>query len=128
MEQLTMKTIEINGQTVLAVNVPKDALDVCVDENTLEWSTPSRHWPDWCYIPHHNYTIIADSGEPEKFVNVWYPDAKVVVSKGAFARGVIGGCKVLTPIIDTETEAWQSAASRIMQEYGLEGRVILLKK
>jgi len=121
-----MKTIEINGQKVLAVNVPMDAKGFYVVENWLQWNHSDKSKPDFEFLPIEDCTILADSIEPEEFVKVWYPDAKVVVWEGAFARGIICDCKILTPIIDTEYKMWQSAASLIMQEHGLEGRIVLL--
>ena len=121
-----MKTIEINGQKVLAVNVPMDAEGFYVVGNWLQWNHSDKNKPDFKFLSIEDYTILADSSEPEKFVKVFYPDAKIVVWEGAFARGIIGGCKVLTQRGGTESEMWQSAASRIMQENGLEGRIVLL--
>ena len=99
-----MKQIEINGQLILAIRVPIDG-DFYITERLFVFIT-SKQVVMSTLLPNNNYTILADSNEPERFVKVWYP--------GAIGDG------------DTEAEAWQSAASCIMQEHGLEGRVILL--
>ena len=128
-----MKTIEINGQKVLAVNVPMDAENIQTNSRGRLYYNFSFTIDSLCSmtcdyqrLPKYDYTIFADSGEPKKFVKVFYPDAKIVVWEGAFAKGIIGGCKVLTQRGGTESEMWQSAASRIMQENGLEDRIVLL--
>ena len=120
-----MKTIEINGQKVLAVNVPMDAIDVYVDKNTLEWVYPHSDSPEWYYLPHHNYTVLADSSEPEKFVKVFYPDAK---AENFFYSGwviLVNGDAIIADCA-TDSFAWLLASCKIMQEHGLEGRIVLL--
>ena len=71
-----MRTIEINGQKVLAVNVPMDAEGFYVVGNWLQWNHSDKNKLDFEFLPIEDYTILADSGEPKKFVKVFYPDAK----------------------------------------------------
>ena len=118
-----MKQLEIQGQKVFALTVTEGMLESMTQNGAKWFSNGSIN----CFgLPMGIYTVIAGSDEPEKFVKVFYPDAKIVVWEGAFARGIIGGCKVLTQRGGAESEMWQSAAYRIMQEHGLENGTILL--
>jgi len=123
-----MKTIEINGQKVLAVNVPKDAEGFYVVENWLQWNHSDKSKPDFEFLPIEGYTIIADSSDPKKFVKVWYPDAKAECYPIEMRNDyyITNKGRVISPGYPFESVVWEDARDLTMQEHGLEGRVILL--
>ena len=117
-----MKQLEIQGQKVFALTVTEGMLE-SMTQNGVKWfSNGSIN----CFgLPMGIYTVIADSSEPEKFVKVFYPDAK---SENFFYSGwviLVNGDAIIADCA-TDSFAWLLASCKIMQEHGLENGTILL--
>ena len=117
-----MKQLEIQGQKVFALTVTEGMLESMTQNGAKWFSNGSIN----CFgLPMGIYTVIADSGEPEKFVKVWYPDAK---SENFLYAGwviLVNGDAIIADCA-TDSFAWLLASCKIMQEHGLEGRIVLL--
>ena len=123
-----MKQLEIQGQKVFALTVTEGMLESMTQNGAKWFSNGSIN----CFgLPMGIYTVIADSSEPEKFVKAFYANANCFFDNDYFDNKFwveyesddftrVGRRK------NTESDAWQSVASRIIQEYGLEGRIVLL--